>query len=106
MSQDFTNETMLKMPYVPHPDMINGKAFGQLRTNGFNPFAPALANLSEVEGHSLGHILTSRGDDRDPLSLLEQSLAQGIDEAFIGRHNARIVFDQLFQELDVVGSSW
>ena len=58
------------MPQVTDPNAFNGKAFGQLRTDRFNPFTPILANFAQLNRVGFDHIFTSRGDDGHALTFL------------------------------------
>src|SRR5262245_58769299 len=84
MSQDLSDQTLLKVPYIQNPYAGNRKALGQVRANRFDTFANALTGFQQLRVIARGHAFTRSCYHQHALALFEQSLANGINKAFIG----------------------
>ena len=84
MSQDFADQTMLKMPQIMHAQAGDGKALGQMRAHGFYSLAQTGTELEQRGTMGRGHPFAWGGYDEDTMPLGQQGLAKGIDKAFVG----------------------
>jgi hypothetical protein len=46
MSQNFADQAMLKMPEIMNTNVVNAKAFSQMRTNGFNTLSDTFTEVA------------------------------------------------------------
>src|SRR4029453_9496534 len=104
--QDLADQAMLVMPEVPYPNTSHPKMLGELRTNGFNPFAQPTASSQELRGMNLGHPFTGWGDNNDSLPLFKDGLTKGINEGFIGGKQPTKNPNQVISQLEIVRPGW
>jgi hypothetical protein len=102
VSENLTNQAMLRMPEIAHPNARDSKALSELRTDRLNNLAPPTTNTQPGAGLGPGHILACWHDALDALPLDIERLAERIPEAFIGRYQACKAFDQRARVIDIV----
>ena len=79
VGQHFTNQTVLEVPQVMHPNARYGKALGEVRTNRFHLLAPAGTRFEQgwLMGRGGFHIAALRRDNVHIGAHLQQSLSKG-----------------------------
>ena len=103
MREHLPNKAMLKMPPIMDAKAGHRKALGQLRAHGFNALAQTGADLQEGRTMGRRHPFARGGDHEDAMPVRQQSLAKGLDKAFIGGHQPGKPGAQIVQQLEVMG---
>ncbi len=102
MRQDFSDQTVLKMPKIMHADMISFEAAGQLRADSFDALSYTFAEFEKMFREISFHILPWRRDDKNSMTLQQDGLPELINEAFVRRRGSFKSFQQCFKTLNIM----
>ena len=103
--QDFADQAVLKMPEVMHANLVYLEAFRQMRANRFHKLPDAPAELAKWFGQLGFHILSSRCDHQNLVTLQQERMPILINEAFVGGSDPFKALQQGIQALNVVWTS-
>ena len=74
MRQDFTNQTVLKMPKIVHTNLVYFETFCQVLSYCFDAFSDTFAELNKSGRQCRFHIFSLRSDNKNFVTLQQKRI--------------------------------